>query len=537
MRTDSIEVFLAIARFGVLPGFAGPVEKGLRGAVEHTGSGPLAAVGGQARQAEGGVGEAGPFTVAAAHPQGGCEAGPRAVRVTVLAQRPAQVGRYVRACLAERPHHPGRLLQMGPGCRDVPGAQGVHAGVVVQDASEELVAGPPGARDGLGEQRLGASRVDGIDAQQVPRHALGQHDVIAQQPGPLDGLLAERNSSLGLAGEVAGGAQDREGFDEQPAGAQLAGESDRPFAEPPRRRYVNQASTHGGDQQRPSEQFRIEEGFRPLQHRHQQGTGLRAPVARQPVAPQGDAEAQDPRGPARVAERVPRRAAQVRLIGVQPRKPFALVGSGQMGGGQLGDGQVVLAVGRGGGDLVFAGLGEPVGGELADGLKQPVAKGSPGRLGHHQALVHQGTEKIGDVEHLNVARAADRFGGVQVEALGEHRQAAQQRLLGAVEQRIGPVDGRLQGLLPRQGGTASAGEQPETLVEAVVQAGQGQGAQPGGGELDGQRQPVQPAADREDKRAGLLVEGKASALCLRPVGEQRDRIAGPSRVSVIGAGK
>ena len=114
-----------------------------------------------------------------------------------------------------------------------------------------------------------------------------------------------------------------------------------------------------------------------------------------------------------------------------------------MGGGQLGDGQVVLAVGRGdGGDLVFAGLGEPVGGELADGLKQPVAKGYPGRLGHDKALVHERTEKFGHVEHPDAALAADRFCGVEIEALREHQQGPQQRLLGAVEQRVRPVDGR-----------------------------------------------------------------------------------------------
>ena len=73
-------------------------------------------------------------------------------------------------------------------------------------------------------------------------------------------------------------------------------------------------------------------------------------------------------------------------------------------------------------------------------------------------------------------------------------------LLGSVEQRIRPVDGGPQRLMSRQGGAAPAGEEAEALVEAVVKAVQGQGPQPGGGQLDGQRHPVQAAADRHDDR-------------------------------------
>ena len=95
------------------------------------------------------------------------------------------------------------------------------------------------------------------------------------------------------------------------------------------------------------------------------------------------------------------------------------------------------------------------------------------------------------VERLDVPQAAHCFGGVQVEAPGEHRQTSQQQLLAAMQQRIGPLDSRLQGLLPLRGGTAALGEQPEPLIQAVGKADQRQRAQSGGGQLDGQRQPVQ----------------------------------------------
>ena len=223
-------------------------------------------------------------------------------------------------------------------------------------------------------------------------------------------------------------------------------------------------------------------------------------------------------------------APQVRLVGVQPGEPATLAGPGQMRGRRLGDRQIVRAVSCcHGGGLVAARLGEPLGGELADGLQQPVAQRLPGRLGHHQALIHKRAEQAGDLERLEVTDAADCFGGVQIEAFGEHRQAPQQQLLGAVQQRIRPLDGGCQGLLPRQSGAASPGQEAETLVETVCKATQRQRAQPGSGQLDGQRQPVQPLADRHHQRGGPLVDHQGGALRPGPLDEQRDRIGGPGR--------
>ena len=231
--------------------------------------------------------------------------------------------------------------------------------------------------------------------------------------------------------------------------------------------------------------------------------------------PQRHAEPQHLSGSAQVAGRVVGGAAQVRLVGGQPGEPPALVWPGQVRGRRLGQCEEVPAVGRlDGGRLVLAGLGEPFGGELADGLQQPVAQRCSRWLGHHQALIHQRAEQAGHVERLDAAGAAHRLGGVQIEAPSEHRQAPQQQLLGAVQQRIRPLDGRPQGLLPWQRGAASPGQQPEPLVQAVVQAGQRQRPQPGGGQLDGQRHPVQPPADRHHQRAGLLVHGQATPCSL-----------------------
>ena len=211
----------------------------------------------------------------------------------------------------------------------------------------------------------------------------------------------------------------------------------------------------------------------PLQHRREQAEGFPAPGARHPIAPERSTEAKDLRGPIRVAGRMLGSAPQIRLLGVQAGEPPALVRPGQVRSRRLGGIQKVLAMCRpDGGCLAVARLRESFGGELADGLQQPVAQGSPRWLRHDEAFVHERTEKAGDLECLDVTEAAHPFSGVQIEALGEHRQAPQQQLLGAVEQRIGPVDGRLQGLLPFQGGAASPGEQAKALVETVVKGTQ-----------------------------------------------------------------
>src|SRR5580700_6194047 len=98
---------------------------------------------------------------------------------------------------------------MGPSGGDVPDAERMRAGVVMHDAGEQQVAGSPGTGDGLVEQFTGTHRVDQVDAHQVSRQGFGEQDVIAQQPGPLDGFLAERQAALRLAGEVVDGGEDR----------------------------------------------------------------------------------------------------------------------------------------------------------------------------------------------------------------------------------------------------------------------------------------------------------------------------------------
>ena len=67
--TRLVEAVLAVARLAFFPPMSGPVKKGIRGAVQLACPVPVALVGGEAGQAEAGVGQTWPVTVPAAYPQ------------------------------------------------------------------------------------------------------------------------------------------------------------------------------------------------------------------------------------------------------------------------------------------------------------------------------------------------------------------------------------------------------------------------------------------------------------------------------------
>jgi hypothetical protein len=73
-------------------------------------------------------------------------------------------------------------LPLDVGGSHVPVLQSLIAGVVVQVTADELVAGSPGAGDGLRQQLPGASRVDAVAADQVRHQALAKQDIV-------DGLI------------------------------------------------------------------------------------------------------------------------------------------------------------------------------------------------------------------------------------------------------------------------------------------------------------------------------------------------------------
>ncbi len=98
----------------------------------------------------------------------------------------------------------------------------------------------------------------------------------------------------------------------------------------------------------------------------------------------------------------------------------------------------------------------------------------------------------------------------------------------AVEQVVGPVEGGPQRLVPRRGGARAALEDAERVVEPLRQLPDRQHPDPGRGQLDRQRQPVEPGANLGD---GLLVgvgDGERRRHLPGPVLEQHGRV-GPAK--------
>ena len=98
--------------------------------------------------------------------------------------------------------------------------------------------------------------------------------------------------------------------------------------------------------------------------------------------------------------------------------------------------------------------------------------------------------------------AADRDHGGEFHRSREHRQPVEERPLLLVEEPVGPRHDVPQGAVPGRGGPASAAEHPERLLrrlQGVEQAGQAQRERAGGGQLEGERQAVEPPAHLGDQ--------------------------------------
>ena len=129
---------------------------------------------------------------------------------------------------------------------------------------------------------------------------------------------------------------------------------------------------------------------------------------------------------------------------------------------------------------------------------------------------------------------ADGLRGRQVATAGEHRQPLEDALLVVEEQLVAPVDDGAQRLLARKRGARPAGEQAEPIVEPSGDLRDRERSGAGGGQLDGERQPVEPGADvGDDTRAGRR---RARAARPRP-GRARRRGARRRRPPSGGTGQ
>lgn len=89
---------------------------------------------------------------------------------------------------------------------------------------------------------------------------------------------------------------------------------------------------------------------------------------------------------------------------------------------------------------------------------------------------------------------------------------------------MAPADRRTQRLVPVEGAPAAAGQQPEAVVEPLQNLLGGQRPQPPGRQLQGQRNPVQPAAQLAGRAPAAVGQPEVRAHPGGPLGEQPQRV-------------
>ena len=131
-----------------------------------------------------------------------------------------------------------------------------------------------------------------------------------------------------------------------------------------------------------------------------------------------------------------------------------------------------------------------------------------------------------------VSRSASQIdlGRIETEASGEDAQACEHRLLLRVEQVEAPVERRAQRLLALGPVARAAAEELEPLPEAREQRLRRQQLDAGRGELDRERQPVEPHAELRDRRRVLVRHGEARRDGPRALEEERHRLVPRERL-------
>ena len=151
----------------------------------------------------------------------------------------------------------------------------------------------------------------------------------------------------------------------------------------------------------------------------------------------------------------------------------------------------------------------------------------------HQRLVDQRGQAVEDVP-AELPGTADGLGRLQRPAAGEHRQPGEQPPLGVREQVVAPGDGAAQGPLPVREGPGPGGQQREAPLQAGQDLLGGQDLGAGGGQLDGQGQPVEPGGDLGHRRGVLGGQPELRPDRLGALDEQPDRLGPAEGVEVRG---
>ena len=153
-------------------------------------------------------------------------------------------------------------------------------------------------------------------------------------------------------------------------------------------------------------------------------------------------------------------------------------------------------------------------------------------LGDHQRLVDKLHDEFGDVVAFEGGTGAHHLRGGDREAAGEHRQTVQYCALVVVQERVAPVDRRLERLLASHGRAGAAAEEAEPILKPVAHLARAQDPEARRGQLDGEWHPVQPTADLDDRSDVRFVERELRAGAPRALDEQLDGFESRHRLEI-----
>ena len=192
------------------------------------------------------------------------------------------------------------------------------------------------------------------------------------------------------------------------------------------------------------------------------------------------------------------RGAHVRLLEVEPLHPERCLGSAQVWAGRLGE----LEEGHRVSTLALdalARLVQPVAREFGEqGVALEARLTVGGRVDPDEALVRQRLETVDDKKLETPGRIDHVLGALGIPAVMEDRAAAEDRLLVARQQVMTPRDRAAERALAFGQVARAAREEIETRLEPLQDDDRREHPRPGGRELDGERQALEPLDDPPD---------------------------------------
>jgi hypothetical protein len=223
------------------------------------------------------------------------------------------------------------------------------------------------------------------------------------------------------------------------------------------------------------------------------------------------------------------RGREIVVVGLEAVQGFDLAA------GYAGEPTLLLGEGREVAGVSIPRVGKPTAGDetvprvLAQRLQQAVAV--PARVGLEHRLVRQLLEQVQGFELVAPGHAG---GSSDVEVAGENAEQVEQVPFVRREQLVRPVDGTLERLLAGDGRAPAPRQQAEPLIQAGSDLLDRHHLGARRGKLDGQRDPVEAAADLYRRGPRSRVERKGRPHLRGPLGEERDGITRRARKRVDG---